>query len=465
MMEKVAKKVFTLTQLNTAIESFIRKSPLSKEYWVTADIIKINKSGRNRYIELGDSIDSKMTAKIDANLWPNEYAKISNKLGSDITNIFKPGNKVLFLLTIGFHKLYGLKVRILDIDGDFELGKIEKKKRETIKRLKEEKIFHLQKEIYLPTISKRIAIIGSPETNGFLDFYHELTQNNIYTKFQTKVFQTKVQGDDAIAKIAQAIRDAQQYNIDVIVLVRGGGSPLDLNIFNEYEIVKEICICKKPILTGIGHETDSVVADLVCRLASKTPTAVALYLHNAIGVFSSQLRENFDRLKLKSKQVVYYKREKFSNLTKHFTHYSQQLIFQNKEILESKIHKIRLGFSNLISTEKNRLKLFLEKSLSASINMIRIMKEADLIHTINMIGMISLNEIKELRIKTNNLEQLLHLINPLQLLKRGYTISTINGKDLDLVSDNLSGKNMKTLSSKSVVTSTIIETKKTEKWE
>jgi exodeoxyribonuclease VII large subunit len=464
-MEKVAKKVYTLTQLNTAIESFIRNSPLSKEYWVTADITNLNEKGGHRYIELGDSINSKVSAKMKAFMWSRDYDKISYKLGSDITNIFKTGNKVLFLLTIEFHKLHGLKVRILDVDVDFELGKIEKKKRETIKRLKEEKLFHLQKEVYLPCIAKKIAIIGSPETSGFLDFYKELTQNNIYTRFKTIVFETTVEGDKAVKGIVQAIKNSQKYNIDVIVLVRGGGSPIALNIFNEYEIAKEICLCKKPILTGIGHETDIVVADLVCRLASKTPTAVALYLHNAIGVFKSQLREAFDRLKLKAKQVVYYKRETFSNLIKHFTHYSQRLIFRNKEILESKIHEIRLGFSNLISTEKNRLKLFLEKSLSASINMIRIMKETALIHTLNKIGMISLNEIKELRIKTNNLEQLLRLINPLQLLKRGYTISTINGKDLDLVSDNLSGKHMKTLSSNSVVTSTIIETKKTEKWE
>ena len=257
------RKIYSLTQLNSSIERFILHHFGSKSFWVTAEISKINEKGGHRYIELVDSINGKETAQNRATLWRSTYETIRNDIGKELDQILKFGNRVLFQFRIEYHKIYGLKLNVLNIDVTYSYGEIEKKKKETIDRLVKEKIFDLQHTLYLPTICKRIALIGSPDTSGYQDFIHGLSKNEVFTNFVVKSFPASVQGPNAAQELIAAINEAQLYDIDIIVIIRGGGSKMDLHSFNDYNLSKAICLSPIPVLTGIGHQTDETVSDLV----------------------------------------------------------------------------------------------------------------------------------------------------------------------------------------------------------
>jgi len=291
----------------------------SKTFWVKAELSKVTVSSGRRYIELVDSEKEHVTAKIQAIIWGNTYTAIKNRSGKVIDSIIQPGNKVLIEVKIQYDKLYGLKLLIVDFDLSYSFGDVEQLKKETILRLKTENIFDNQRSIYLPTIAKRIGLISSIGTSGYKDFVTELSTNHYYTNFKVKEFDCKVQGKAAIPELIKAITFANTYNLDVIVILRGGGSKIDLNIFNDYELCQAICESKIPVMTGIGHETDDVVADLVARKSVITPTAVAKSLYLSIATFNSNLINSYTALKVASDNQLRNKKEEFKRHKKTST--------------------------------------------------------------------------------------------------------------------------------------------------
>lgn len=452
------KKIYTLTQFNSSIERFITKHLGSLNFWVVAEIAKINQKNGHRYIELVDSIDGKTTAIMSANLWSSSYSSILYKIVDDLPNILKVGNKVLFLLKVEFHKVYGLKVIVNDIDPSFSHGEIERKKQETIKRLKDEGLFDLQKDLYLPIIAKKVALIGSPGTSGYRDFIDELQNNQVYRNFKVREFAASVQGDKATLEIIKSLKEARTYDFDVIVIIRGGGSKMDLNLFNDYELSKEICLTKIPIMTGIGHETDEVVADLVCKKTFITPTAVAKHLYVQIGVFGADLRNAYDSVKQNAISQLGAEKEEFNHACKYLVHYSQQLIFQSNQEIQNESRKLQVGFFEIIGNERSLLDLQLNKAVTSSINSISVAMDIDLPSRLERLLILSSNLVHHTSIELNNIEEILNLLNPKKLLQNGYTISTIDGKDALLVTDELIGKEMRTLTNNKIITSTITKT-------
>lgn len=259
------KKIFSLGKLTKALENHFMDHFSKKLFWVTAEIVKLNSKSGHYYLELADTRNEQTTALCNATIWATQSRSIQQSLGEDFFTVLKPGNKALFAVKIEYHSIYGLKLNILDIDPSYNYGDIERRKKETIEKLKREGLFDLQKTLHFTVLSKQIALIGSPNTSGFRDFKEELFNNESYRNFKVKEFKTSVQGDTAKNEIVKALKDARKYDVDVIVIIRGGGSKMDLDIFNDYEIAKTICETKTPVLTGIGHETDEVVADLVAH--------------------------------------------------------------------------------------------------------------------------------------------------------------------------------------------------------
>ena len=255
-----------------------------KSFWVTAEIVKINQKGGNYYLELADSVNGIKTAQMSAYIWSMQFQELAKSLGEEIKTILVAGNKVLFQLKIEFHKVYGLKLNIVNVDPTYSYGEIERIKKENIETLKKEGLFELQKELNLSILAKRIAVIGSPDTSGYRDFMDTLFKNNAYRNFKVKVFPSSVQGERAVPELIKAIQSAEKYDVDVIVMVRGGGGKMDLHVFNDLELCRAICRARVPVLTGIGHESDEVVADLVANTFTITPTAAAKFLFMRIYV-------------------------------------------------------------------------------------------------------------------------------------------------------------------------------------
>lgn len=456
-MSSLEKKIYTLTQLNTSIENHFKKNFGNRTFWITAELSKVNEKNGHYYLDLVDSFDGKTTSQINANIWARKITELKDKIGEELFLILKVGNNVLFEVTIDFHKIYGLKLNIIDIDLSFSHGEIEKNKRETIKKLQEEGVFDNQRQLQIPRIIKRIGLITSIGTDAYKDFTKELFYNNIFTKFALKEFGTTVQGDKAKNEILAALMKASTYDLQALVIIRGGGSPMDLNIFNDYDICKLICEIKIPIFTGIGHEPDEVVADLVANINFKTPTAVAKYFYIQVGTFKAEISTIFDKICKISQFELAHAKNQFNNDFKILIYASQNIIKEYRETLQGLGFKSQTGFIEVIQNERKNLHLILDKTTSTSLNYIALLRDVELINYLEKVDLHVSNNIDQKKIELDNLKEMFKLLNPMRLLESGYTITTYNEIDLKDIEHSIEGKEIKTLSKDYLYISRVIK--------
>lgn len=470
-------KTYTLTGLQTALENFISENFSSKRFWITAEVRKSNEKGGHRYYELSDSKDGKETARASANLWYSTFEELKTRI-PELEKILSEGNKVLIQVRIDYHKLFGLKLCVLDLNPAYTFGDIELRKQQTILRLKQEGIFDNQKKVSLGRINKRIGLVGSPNTSGYRDFVNEMTTNNIFTKFRFKEIHTSVQGDKAKAEMISALKEIDRYNVDVVVIIRGGGNKMDLDIFNDYDLCKTICLMKHPVITGIGHETDEVIADLVSKKRCITPSAAAKSLYNEVGIFRAELTTALDSVIKRTQQLLSGRKDEFQHVSKYLVLHTKTILFDNQKTLDNALYLVKTGFEKTLREEHFQLDKVLIDLKNSSIKYIKSsllpeleaqLQRADfscknsiqaskleLNHLFEQrLPLLMRNAIEVNRIELHHLNDKLEFVNPIKLLDVGYTISSVEGVDLNQHDDNMIGKEMTTLSNKRIIKSTI----------
>jgi exodeoxyribonuclease VII large subunit len=451
----MTKKTYTLTQLVDSVKSVINRAYSESAYWVAAELVKLNIKGGHYYLELADSVEGFNTAQMKAVVWRTQVLALQTNLGDEFKQLMQPGNRLLFRVSVTFHEIYGLSLTILDLDPAFTYGEIELKKKQTIERLQQEGLYELQKQLRLPLIVKRVVLIGSPDTSGYRDFLTEMTTNNIFRNFTIQQIATTVQGDRAVSEICAALQEADTYDADAIVLIRGGGSKMDLNVFNDYQICSVIAGLRLPLITGIGHETDEVVADLVANTRQITPTAVAKFLYVRVGTFRADLQTGLDRVLTQALSQMARATEQFTNTNKFLSHYFQNIITEYRTDLQSKLHLIQLFTADTLAEERALLELSLNRGATASVNHLRVLREIELPGTLDRILVNAQNLIEISRLEMNGLRDKIELLNPLKLLKVGYTISSIDQIDLAHYSGEYIGKELQTLTDEITIYSTI----------
>ena len=270
----------TLSQLQKLVKATLDEA-FALPVWVSAEIaeIKINYSG-HCYLELvekgGDNGVPLSQAR--AVIWRTAYARIAGYFEAETGQRLAAGIRILARVMISYHELYGFSLNILDIDPTFTLGDMERQRQITIERLQREGVWDINRENPLPQVVQRIAIVSSRQAAGYQDFCKELGKSPY--AFSLTLFDAFMQGagaEDSIVAALDAVADRMD-DFDAVVLIRGGGSASDLNCFNAYRLCAHIAQFPLPILTGIGHDKDTSVADMVAHTALKTPTAVAGWL-------------------------------------------------------------------------------------------------------------------------------------------------------------------------------------------
>ena len=249
--------------------------------WVSAEIseIKVNTSG-HCYLELiekgGDNGVPKAQAR--AVIWRSQYLRISAGFEAETGQRLAAGIRLLAKVTVNYHEVYGFSLQILDIDPSYTLGDMERQRQQTIARLQAEGVWEMNRSLGLPAVVQRIAVVSSSKAAGYQDFCNELRKSPY--RFVVELFEAAVQGAAAEESLVDALdRIAfRESDFDVAVIIRGGGSVSDLNCFNGYRIANHVAQFPLPVLTGIGHDKDTGVTDMVAHTALKTPTAVATWL-------------------------------------------------------------------------------------------------------------------------------------------------------------------------------------------
>ncbi|MBF0558209.1 MAG: exodeoxyribonuclease VII large subunit [Nitrospirae bacterium] len=383
----MSKAAFSLYELNTAIKSAI-SAVFPEACWVTAEIAELKCNQRGHcYLELVEKMDDKTIAQSKATIWAYEYRKLINKFQSATNETLRPGMKIMFLAAVNYHEVYGLSLNIRDIDPAYTLGEMALKRKEVIERLRKEGLLDMNKNLRLPTVPQRIAVISSPTAAGHGDFFNQLDTNPYGYKFMHILFPVVVQGPDAGGSIIAALLKVRKYRhlFDVVVIIRGGGSAVDLSCFDAYELAAQIASCPLPVITGIGHEKDDTVADIVAHTRMKTPTAVAEFLISGLRSFEDGINDLRRRVKTYSEKLLLDLNYRLNSLARHLAYIPGRAV-------SSRLNKLLLLQSRTINSAKQRL----QKGSHA----------------------------------LDTMEQALRLLDPANVLKRGYSITSHNGKPL-----------------------------------
>jgi exodeoxyribonuclease VII large subunit len=291
---------------------------LPDEYWVEAELAECRERGGHCYLELIEKEDTTNTpvAKASAKCWRQTWQMILPYFERTTGQTLRAGMKVLLKVYAQFHEAYGFSWIVTDIDPTYTLGDMARKRQEIIRQLKEEGVFDLQRELCIPRFAKRIAVISAAGAAGYGDFCRQLEENEYGFKFEVTLFPAIMQGEQvessvvaALNKIYDCIRD-----FDVVVIIRGGGATSDLSGFDTLALAENVAQFPLPIITGIGHDRDESILDMVANTQVKTPTAAAALLIDNLRQVLERMNEAQQRITMAINQRLANQKTRLSNL-------------------------------------------------------------------------------------------------------------------------------------------------------
>jgi exodeoxyribonuclease VII large subunit len=415
----------SLYELNKKISEALANN-LEPSYWVVAEIgqIQTNRKG-HCYLELVEKEDDQIKAKTRATIWSYTYRNLSTWFEGITGQSLKAGMKILFNATIQYHEIYGFSLNIRDIDAQYTLGERAKKRQEIIERLREDGIFEMNKELSLPTVPQNIAVISSETAAGFGDFMDQIVGNDYGYEVEIELFNAVMQGEDAASSIIDAMHQVFENigNYDLLVIIRGGGATLDLDCFDNYDLGSHVAQFPIPVITGIGHERDETITDMVAHTKMKTPTAVAEFIISGFRNFEIELMEKFNFLSGKLDRALDEESQNLDQLLFRFQRSVQQKLNVQEIKLSKWIKNLHYGYQNALKVENQKLN-DLKQSIKRSPSLL-------------------------IRNQTylEYLEKEINVLDPQNVLKRGYSITTINGKNVTLVKKIVKDTKMITLTS------------------
>ena len=362
MMEAQA---LSLYELNGVIKRSIR-SCMPDTYWVQAELsdVRSNYSGLC-YLEFvqKDAAGNNLIAKARGTIWSNIYKMLKPYFEQETGQAFASGIKVLVQVSVEFHELYGYSLTVLDIDPTYTVGDMARKRREILRQLEEEGVIDLNKELDMPMLPQRIAVISSATAAGYGDFCNQLQNNPRGYGFHTELFPAIMQGERVEESVLAALDtiNARIEEFDAVVIIRGGGATSDLSGFDTYLLAASCAQFPLPIITGIGHERDDTVIDSVAHTRVKTPTAAAEFLIAKFDKCADVLDEMSSRLMRGVRNRLLWEHRRMESLTQRIPTSAYKRISEAKYALLSARRDIQLASQSFLSMKKHRLELLQQK--------------------------------------------------------------------------------------------------------
>lgn len=393
----------TLSQLNTLVANEIKQN-FPDSYWVMAETsdVRLNRNG-HCYLELIEKKENgTILAKTKAYIWSNTFQLLNTYFEQKTGQPFVSGIKVLVKVSIEFHLLYGYGLSICDIDPTYTLGDVQRNRQEILRKLEEDGVLTLNKELELKTLPQRIAVITSQTAAGYEDFLEQLNNNKEGLVFYPHIFPAVMQGERTEQSVIKALERVYEYkdSFDVVVIIRGGGATSDLLAFDSYLLAAHCAQFPLPIITGIGHERDDTILDFVAYYRAKTPTAVADYLVELLSDKLNELLEVQTEIISSANKLIQSKSEDLQQLSKH-------LPFYIHSFLERQNYALQALATSLIQSRKQ----------------------------------IMVRELNSL----NEKEAFFKLSSPEYILSKGYSITLKNGKAVKSATDLVKGDCLRTV--------------------
>lgn len=383
---------YSLLQLNTLVRESIEQS-LPDEYWVEAELSEVRESRGHCYMELIEKSPESNTpvAKASAKCWRSQWMMLRPYFERVTGQPLHAGMKVLFQVYPQFHENYGFSWIVTDLDPTYTMGDMARKRQEIIQTLKDEGVFDLNKQLELPMFAQRIAVISSATAAGYGDFCNQLADNDYGFAFTTRLFPSIMQGEGIEQSVISALDaiNAEVESFDAVVIIRGGGATSDLSGFDTLLLAENVANFPLPVITGIGHERDESVLDMISHTRVKTPTAAAAFLID-------NLAQTYTRIEEARQSMVQLVRRKMETERLRLFPMSRRISSAAQLLLSAAHHRLQLVQQQLKSSTESRL----------------------------------LRESQHLSLVSQKVESL----NPERLLSRGYSITLVNGKVVKSVS-------------------------------
>jgi exodeoxyribonuclease VII large subunit len=349
---------YSLFQLNEYIKRVMALN-FPEPIWINAEIMQISETRGNVYMELieQDEDTNQVKAQISAAIWYKSYLFIKNKVGELLPSLLISGTHVLLKVKVDFSERYGMKLIVEDIDPSFTIGQLEMERQKIIERLNKSGVLHQNESLTLPKVIQRIAIISSETAAGYKDFITHLDKNAYAYDFQLTLFDAAMQGRSSERDVMKAFENIQDAidSFDIVIIIRGGGSKLDLAAFDNYNIGHRIATFPIPVITGIGHEIDNTVADLAAHTSLKTPTAVAHFMIENNLDYESELLQIWSDIQWIAKEKLKYENQNLENIAHYLITIPKEQLNVAKLNLEQVREAIATNVKHAFVTSKQSL--------------------------------------------------------------------------------------------------------------
>ena len=416
-----SEKRYSLFELNRLVRESI-ECELPDEYWVEAELSECRESRGHCYMELIQKDEQTTTpiAKASAKCWANKWLTIRPYFERTTGQQLHAGMKVLLQVYPQFHEAYGFSWIVNDIDPTYTLGDMARKRQEIIQKLKAEGVFDLQKELKLPMFCQHIAVISSQTAAGYGDFCNQLATNPYGFHFDVQLFPTIMQGEGVEQSIINALERIYSWNVesgmwnafDCVVIIRGGGSTSDMSGFDTLALAENVANFPIPIITGIGHERDESILDMVSHTRVKTPTAAATLLIDHL----KSVLDVIDDMQTRINHI-------FSNVK---TRQEAKIDAYYNRIIS--LVQLKLSSANhQLATIESKMPMLLERKLTGENHRLQLMEEK------------------------------LKALDPTLLLARGYSITLHNGRAIKDAATLKPGDELETRVAKGVVRSRVMD--------
>ena len=405
------RKIFSLAEVTKSISKTIADRYKSS-YWIKAEMNKLNLYAHSGhcYPDLVEKKNGKVIAEMRAILWSDDYRRIKNNFLQVLKEPLKDGINILFCAHIAFDPVYGMSLRIIDIDPSFTLGDLEREKLETIERLQKENLFITGKRLSFPLLPKRIAIISVETSKGYADFKNMLDNNSWSYKFFHMLFPALLQGEKAVESIKSQLTMIEKVknHFDVVAIVRGGGGDVGLSCYNNYGLAKQIATFPIPVLTGIGHSTNETVAEMIAYRNAITPTALADILIQRVHNFSISVEKSKELIANRTNRYIVQEKNRIFGSIKLLKSVTLTTVLNSRYPMEQLYQQLKSNVKSVISLNTSHLK---------------------------------------------NEEQKVNNLNPVNVFRRGYSITLIDGKLLTTIAQVKNGGSLKTILTDGIVNS------------
>ena len=423
----MSDQTVSLSELNDSIKTLL-EGTFDFPLWVTAEIAEMKEAANGHcYLDLLEKAEKsgKDLARARATIWRNTYPLLKAYFEETTGQVLGNGLKVMLLVEVRFHSLYGYSLNVVDINPSFTLGEMALQREKILKELEEEGVLELNKQLDFPLLPQRIAVISSEGAAGYEDFLNELTNNAWHYHFQVKLFPAVMQGEKTESSVVAALDNifAQIDDFDVVVIIRGGGAKLDLSAFDNKIIAENVAQFPLPVLAGIGHTKDQTVLDIVSYQSLKTPTAVADFLIQRFREQDENLQELQENLQVAVNEILMTEQQHLQEFYFTFKSSVGFRIQQEKSRLSQFQNNVREQSLHSIEMEAQQL-LYLPEKVRLLVYSVFSQKNRLLENHFDRLKRgISLT-VKQQKQQLDNLSEKVKILQPENLLKRGYHLIT-----------------------------------------